>query len=112
MSKEFKMLVFAVTQVEGIHYFPDAPTGVEFLRERHRHMFHIKAYWDVSHVNRDKEFILEKQRLTAFVQDLFDNENPAAMSCEFIAVQIIDHLHAVKVEVNEDGENGAVITKI
>lgn len=112
MPRKFKMLVFAKTQVEGIHYFKNAPTGVEFLRERHRHMFHVKAYWHVSHVNRDKEFILLKRKLTDFVKDLFHNEHPATMSCEFIACSVIDHLHADKVEVNEDGENGAVVHKV
>ena len=53
--------IFVQFRKEGIHCYPDAPAGVEFLKHPHRHMFHFKATVSVEHNDRDIEFILFKR---------------------------------------------------
>ena len=55
--------IFVTFQKEGIHKYPDAPAGVEFLKYPHRHMFHFRVEIEVFHDDRDIEFILFKREL-------------------------------------------------
>lgn len=106
--------IFVQFRKEGIHRYPDAPEGVEFLRNPHRHIFHFKATVSVEHNDRDIEFILFKRELEL----LYD---VGAMqvdykSCEMLAEELINYIvgaypnRTVSVEVSEDGENGATLT--
>lgn len=111
------MKIFVTTQFEGLHRWKDAPEEVSFLREYHRHMFHVRFEAEVTKEDRDIEFILLKRELNSLVETLFvgvklDN------SCEMIAKRICDfmtrerHLcagRAARCEVSEDGENGAIV---
>lgn len=105
-------------QFEGIHCYPEAPDEVSFLRNPHRHMFHVKAKIEVFHDDRELEFILVKRDLEAFIHSQPENLNHC--SCEMIANKIAFHLHhtyeradtktrRMVIEVYEDGENGAVM---
>ena len=58
-----KKYIWVTYQKEGIHRYPDAPNGVEFLRYPQRHMFHFKGQIDVFHDDRDIEFILFMREL-------------------------------------------------
>jgi hypothetical protein len=100
-------------QFEGIHHWPEAPDEVAFLREKHRHMFHVRARMNVHHSDRDLEFIMVKHRLQALVGCFgFDL---GRLSCEQMAYEILKYAVVdlarteVEVEVTEDGENGAVV---
>ena len=106
--------IFVQFRKEGIHCYPDAPAGVEFLKHPHRHMFHFKATVSVEHNDRDIEFILFKREL----ESIFDS---GAMevdykSCEMLAEELIDYItdkypnRVISVEVSEDGENGATLS--
>lgn len=106
--------IFVTFQKDGIHRYPDAPAGVEFLKHPHRHMFHFKATVSVEHNDRDIEFILFKREL----ESMFD---VGAMqidykSCEMLAEELINYIvdaypnRSVSVEVSEDGENGATLS--
>ena len=106
--------IFVTFQKEGIHRYPDAPNGVEFLKHPHRHIFHFKATVSVEHNDRDIEFILFKRELESMYVD-------GAMqidykSCEMLAEELIDYItdkypnRVISVEVSEDGENGATLS--
>lgn len=112
-------LIFVTFQKEGIHKYPAALTDpalaeVKFLGYEHRHMFHFRVEIEITHNDRDLEFILFKR----WLESLFGDGILALdfKSCEMIA----DDLHAqittrypgrwVKIEVSEDNENGAVMT--
>ena len=69
-----KKYIFVTFQKEGIHRYPDAPEGVEFLRHPHRHMFHFRVEIEVFHDDRDIEFILFKRELEA----LYSNHDEAS----------------------------------
>ena len=121
--------VFCTLAVEGTHSWPGCPFDeVGYLRDNHRHMFHIKAYKVVSHSDRDTEFIMLKHRIESFLLttygkpikhslgwEICDNKlicEFGAMSCEMIGEQLMREFNLSKIEVNEDNENGAIITKV
>lgn len=125
--------VFCTLQIEGIHHWPSCPfEEVAYLRDPHRHMFHIKAYKNVSHHDRDTEFLMLKHRIEAYLLTEYgqeikhdtgwytgwaicDNKRVCefgAMSCEMIAKELINEFDLSRCEVSEDGENGAILTVI
>ena len=106
-----KKYIWVTYQKEGIHRYPDAPKGVEFLRNPHRHMFHFKVQIEVFHDDRDIEFILFKRELEGLYTD--GTLQLDYRSCEMMADDLADYIkinypgrHLV-ITVSEDGENGA-----
>lgn len=108
--------IWVTFQKEGIHCYPDAPEGVEFLKHPHRHIFHFRVDIQVFHDDRDIEFILFKRELEA----LYDGGrvNSATLeldykSCEMLADDLASYIQDkypgrhVKISVSEDNENGA-----
>ena len=100
-------------QKDGIHMYPLAPEGVEFLRFPHRHMFYFRVKVEVFHDDRDIEFILFKRDL----EDLYNNQTLQLdhKSCEMMADDVIRYIQNaypgrdVTVSVFEDNENGAIL---
>ena len=112
----FKKQIKVQLEFEGLHCWPNAPDGVLFLRNIHRHMFHVSAQIEVHHNDRDLEFILVKKDLAKMVEESA-KEWPISVSCEQMASDIVEYLRNryggdrdIQVEVSEDGENGAVVT--
>lgn len=113
-------LIFTL-QIEGWHRWPDAPNEYAYLANRHRHIFHIKCALGVDDQDREIEIVDAKAKLNQFL--LTVNKNPieghgcdfGPMSCEHIASVICSYLRAnygkrfIKVNVLEDGENGATV---
>jgi len=100
-------------QKEGIHRYPDAPAGVEFLQHPHRHIFHFYVKLEVFHNDRDVEFILLKRELeTLYSKNTLDADYK---SCEMLAEELIQYIveeypaRDITVRVYEDDENGAVL---
>lgn len=100
------------THWEGLHCYPDAPEAVAFLRHPHRHRFMISLWVEQHHEERDVEYILCKQWLNHWLQS-----PPWGLqsSCETMARFISEAVsaewpgRAIRVEVSEDGENGALV---
>lgn len=105
-------------QKEGIHCFPlakDHPQlkDVSFLSNPHRHIFHIEVELEVFHDDREIEFILLKRDLEGHLSSVYDMNYK---SCEMIAKDLSQYLRDTygsnrycRVDVFEDGENGARI---
>lgn len=126
-----RRLIFVTTQFEGFHEYAGAPDEVAFLRSLHRHMFHVKVTLEVYHEDREVEFIMLKRWLEARIDHLAFNVGLGfnhIASCESFAEQIYKEIKAqgglkltndsepiytrkryLKIEVNEDLENGSVI---
>lgn len=100
--------VFVRTQFEAQHRWKDAPPAVAFLRDFHRHVFHVKVTLAVTHTDRDVEFFLFKRELDDFIAKRFLHKK-FDKSCEDIALEIIRQFRCEAVEVSEDGENGAIV---
>ena len=103
--------IWVTFQKEGIHKYPDAPEGVEFLKYPHRHIFHFKVELEVFHDDRDVEFILFKRELEKLFAD--GTLQLDYKSCEMIADDLALYINAkypkrdLVITVSEDGENGA-----
>lgn len=102
-------------QFEGFHKWSNAPDEVGFLRDLHRHIFHVKSTIQVSHSDRDLEFILVKRWLESEVSKMKTVLGEGA-SCEMMCryfIDVITDRHPstpyVMVEVSEDGENGGIV---
>lgn len=103
------------TQV-GFHHWPDAPTARAYLRNPHRHLFHVEVSTTVEHDDRDIEFHdLRDESITLLrgiaVGKGFDF---GSQSCETIArrlgLRLIDRYRLpFTITVSEDGECGATI---
>ena len=113
--------IFLTTSFEGVHCYPSAPEGVEFLRTPHRHIFGVKVETEVYHDDRELEFILLKRKVNSWLearQSYNGVWQMGPMSCEQVASKLIKFLQNdlekgneryFKVTIDEDGENGAVV---
>ena len=115
--------VWVTFRKEGIHKYPAAATDpklatggwddVSFLGVPHRHIFHFKVWIEVTHDDRDVEFIQFKRWLERLYSEGSLQLN--FKSCEMIARDLNAQIKAkypgrhVKIEVSEDGENGCLI---
>lgn len=108
MSVELSIIVR--TRFEAIHKWPECPfDDVSFLKDSHRHIFHVRAEKVVIHDNRDIEIIKFKRKIEDYLRKITSKDkNIGAMSCEQLAEAIMSEFGCSEVEVSEDGENGAI----
>lgn len=107
----YSTVVYCTVQFQGIHQWANCPfEEVKYLRDLHRHMFEIKAYKRVFHNDRDVEFIMLKNAITKYIANRFPDSIMGSMSCEMLAEELIEEFDLCQCEVNEDGENGAIVT--
>jgi hypothetical protein len=110
-----KVYVVATLQVEGIHCWKECPfESVKFLRDPHRHIFHIEVRKEVFHDDRDIEFIILKRKILYYLDSKYkkgDCLDFDTMSCEMIAREILDTFNLDTCKVMEDNENGAIVVK-
>jgi hypothetical protein len=121
---EMKTRVFATVRFEGFHHWPDAPVEVAFLRDLHRHIFHVRAEVLVSNRSadlgrystakeknlREVEFILLGRRVSREIERIHVTQDTSCWSCERWATTLLDNLNLDRCEVSEDGENGSVVS--
>lgn len=111
-----KTFIKVRTQFEGYHKYPGAGSidpRIQFLEDRHRHMFHVEVTISVTHDDRELEFFLTKWKLQEFISETEMNNK----SCEMIAKDIIEnHLFYLygrdrhyTVVVSEDGESDGIV---
>ena len=105
------MTTYAVVRftVPGFHRWPDAPEHRAYLRNEHRHLFHVEVAVEVTHDDREIEF----HDLQKFCRHDFMLSGP--MSCEMACKHLHDCLETRYpkrkriVSVFEDGEVGAMV---
>jgi hypothetical protein len=118
-----KRMIWVTFQREGIHKYPGADTDpklatgdeydVSFLGFPHRHIFHFKVAIQVTHNDRDIEFIQFKRWLeNSFKSGVMQLDHK---SCEMICDDLYEFIASrypnrdIEITVSEDGENGATI---
>jgi hypothetical protein len=122
--------VFCTTRFVGFHFWSKAPDAVAYLREPHRHEFHVNVVVVVKHGDRDKEFITLRRALDVFIHNrkallpadaanalvgplANSYETAYPLSCEMLADIIGQYLscsyRVQSVSVSEDGENGGKV---
>jgi hypothetical protein len=112
MRRPFKTLIVVKSQFEGIHSWDKCPhDDVSFLRWPHRHIFHVTLKIEVSHDDRELEFIRVKRELEEYLK-LFPLDLKST-SCEMLAKEIGMYLTPMfpvyMVSVFEDEENGSEV---
>lgn len=104
-----KYIVYIKTSFVGFHSWVNAPQEVWFLQNYHRHIFNVKVYFQVNHNDRDIEFFIAKNQIDKFIKENILTFSDVG-SCEQIAEKILSSdSRIIKVEVNEDNENGAIV---
>lgn len=100
--------------VVGFHQYNDAPSEVEFLRARHRHLFRIRAGFHVVRLDREREIFLLEDALRARIRHLFgEPADFGSRSCEMIAALLLKGTGGcVWMEVLEDGRGGARVEAV
>lgn len=113
-------LVYATITFEGVHCWLRAPEEVKHLRNRHRHIFHVKAVMQVNHDDRDVEFIMLGHRIREWILKQYPKYSEASAdttvdleytSCEALARALLEAFGLFSCEVSEDNENGAIIIR-
>lgn len=119
--------VWIKTQFEALHHWPDAAGSVAYLRNPHRHMFHVRVDVRVSDGDRQVEFITLKHLVDNIIMTHVPKDS--TWSCEHMANAIGDELRQyfrqaallsskpevtlgfaeLVVRVSEDDENGATL---
>lgn len=102
--------VWTRVELPGFHRWPNAHPPREYLRDRHRHLFHIEVEVPVRHDERDVEF----HDLQDLIRSWWGPRREwGAASCESIAKALFAHLrdeHGIRptrITISEDGESGA-----
>lgn len=118
-----KRRIWVTFTKEGIHCYPAAATDpslatgdeydVSFLGSPHRHIFHFRVAIEVTHNDRDIEFIQFKRWLeNLYKGGLLELDHK---SCEMISDDLYTQISMIYpdrdviIEVSEDGENGCQI---
>ena len=106
-------------QFVGTHKWGNCPhEDVAFLKNEHRHVFHVQTVLPVNHDDRDLEFFMVQNEIDKTIYDLYDGNTVhlelGNRSCEMVAKEIIDGLRKtydnlpwIRVSVSEDDENSA-----
>jgi len=105
------MLSVVRTQFEAWHHWADAPEEQKYLRDSHRHIFHVEMAVVQSHNDRDVEYHALKLNLDTMLGMRYQR-HLYERSCEMVAEEVADwgkvHGYDVAyVKIFEDGENGA-----
>jgi len=120
LEDDMKQQIYVTVQAAGVHYWPTAGQDSKnhaYLGHLHRHIFTIKVVMSVTHNNRDIEFLDLKDKIYVALACYYPrNETKTEFdfgteSCEQIAIKLRNEFDADLVEVSEDGENGAIISK-
>jgi len=102
--------VYIRTSFAAYHRWVLAPREVAFLINFHRHIFHVKIGVEVSNKDREVEFFLFKKQVDEYIDRVFKDEY-LEHSCEEMAEMLLTEFDASFVEVNEDNENGALVSR-
>ena len=95
----------------ALHCWPAAPAPVAYLRHPHRHLFVIRATVEVTHDDRDVEFIMLGEQVLAQVAAWYPDGDLGHTSCEMLARRLLEHFDLIECSVFEDDENGATVSR-
>jgi len=110
-----KSTVIIQFEIEGFHHYPNAPQEVDFLSDKHRHTFIVKAGYSVEDLNREKEIFIERDYIKEYLIESYGSPCEfGAMSCEMIAAEILEYAEMegmIWCEVWEEKTGGARVEK-
>jgi hypothetical protein len=116
-----KTFVYCTFQKEAYHCFPEAATDPQYatgdeydvshLASRHFHYFHFKVWVEVTHANRQIEFI----QLRRWIESLYAKGTLELdhQSCEMLSDALCEKIAErypgmeIRIDVSEEGINGS-----
>lgn len=107
-----KTSIYVRTSFVAFHNWEGAPRSVAFLRNKHRHVFHVTVEKEVSHQDREIEFFTYKAAIDKWIDKNWANYFWENKSCEMFAQELLERFDADRVIVSEDGENGAIVRRV
>jgi hypothetical protein len=112
-----KTTIFTKLTIEGLHRWKDCNLEeVGYLKNTHRHIFHITCEKDVTGLDRELEFVRFKHEVDFYIRHNYYMPYLGCcsfgnMSCEMIAKELVKEFNLSSCEVSEDNENGAKIIR-
>lgn len=116
-GERMRRKIWVTFKRKGYHKYPAAGTNpkladVSYLANEHRHLFGFKVSIEVKHDDREIEF----HQFLNWIEGLYDEGilQLDYKSCEMMAEDLFRSIvavypgRAIEIEVNEDGECGAV----
>lgn len=108
--------VICAVEVEGFHCWPGAPENLDYLQNRHRHVFQIRMAFEVTHGDREIEINLQQSKIKRYLRAKYASDQEeacafGAMSCEQIAAELLLKFGACSCQVLEDGYGGAKVVR-
>lgn len=105
-----RKFVYAKVLFEATHNWPQCELEeVSYLKHEHRHVFHITACKEVSHSDRDIEFIMLKHQIEKYLSEKYPERKLGHTSCEMLAEDLYKAFGLDSCDVSEDGENGSIV---
>lgn len=116
-----KTFVYCTLQKEAYHCFPEAGTDPQYktgdeydvshLSNRHMHYFNFKVWVEVTHENRQIEFI----QLRRWIEKLYNSGTLelSNQSCEMLSDALYEKLaekypnKEIRIDISEEGINGS-----
>ncbi len=117
ISDGAKRSIWVTFQKVGFHYYPQAKTDeslsdVNYLGDRHRHLFKFKVSIEIFHNDRELEF----HQFLNFCESLLENKiDIDSKSVEMLSDDLFNLIankyprRDITISVSEDGENGSEI---
>ncbi len=105
--------IVTCNRIPGYHAWENAPDHLDFLRQRHRHVFFIRCRIPVSHGDRELEIIETENHIQRYLLEKYGTGKHSTemelggLSCEQLAQKLAETFGASEVEVLEDGMGGA-----
>lgn len=114
-----KKFIKAKVRFEGIHSWDNCHLPeVDFLKYPHRHIFTVMAKKEVTHLDRDVEFIKLGREILNYINSTYEpcsDKNSAlnleSTSCEALSVRLLEKFNLSECEVWEDEENCGGVEK-
>ena len=102
------------TSFIAYHRWKDCPHPEKaFLRDFHRHVFHVHAEITVTHADRDLEFFMVQDLLTSLCRNFEGRQldNSCESFAQILLLGLLRHgLPCYQVQVSEDEENSATVS--
>lgn len=100
--------------IEGFHFYSEAPSQVDFLKHNHRHLFNIQLGYDVTDLDREKEIFIQTDFIRDYLIESFGFPCQFdGMSCEMIAKELLEFTQddgGIWCQVLEDNKGGAKVS--
>jgi hypothetical protein len=101
--------------IEGVHCWANCNIDeVDYLKYLHRHTFGFSCRAEVTHGDRDIEFIEFKHKIKEYIgKKYYDKRykccNFTGQSCEMLATELLTEFNLVRCSVSEDNEFFGII---